>query len=378
MRFNVKQDVFEKLLKPVVKVASSNKTLQILTHIYFKVNEDSIEVIGSNGEYTVRVKEMVDVDETGNFLVLSDKFFQIIKSLPEGFVSIEKSEDSSIVVRSLEKDLKFVLQTIPTEEYPKQILDTIETSYNFEVSQGELKKIIKKLSKFCADSESIQAVFTGFLFDLKSSGDMNLVTTDTKRMGVYYSSYKPENDPIDIKFVVPADTLEVLEDVLLEEGPLKVGINYDEDMSVRNVVFSTPMITISSSVISGTFPNYEAVLPSVVSNYAVISRDELEEAVKRVSVIADKETNRVVFSFENDRLVVKTDNNIIGEASEVVPCRFVGTPEYIYFNYEFILDYLNVLDADEFYWGFNGYESVNKFWSDKEKSFVYVAMPLRR
>ncbi len=378
MNFTIEVKTLEKLLKPVVKASSSNKTLQILSHIHAKVNKNTIELVGANPEYTVKVKEKAEVYEEGEFLVLGDKFLQIIRSLKGDNVNVKYLENKSILIESEDKSVSFVLQTIPPEEYPKQILSSTETTYNFEISQGEMKKVIKKLIKFCSESETLQAVFTGFLFDLKDTGDLIFVTTDTKRMGVFYSSYKAEKNTTNIKFVVPADTLDILQETLSNEGPLKVGINIDEDNNVRNVVFETLEVTISSSVIAGNFPNYSAVIPNTVSNYSVLNKKDLEQAIKRVSILADKETNKITFYFDTDKLDIKSENNILGQASEKISCKFFGTPDYISFNYEYIIDYLSVLDADEFYWGFNHYESGNKFWSDEEKEFIYIAMPLRR
>lgn len=376
MKIKILSNDLEKLLKPVVKASSSNKTLQILNHIYFEAKGDKITIVGANPEYTVKITEKGDIVADGSFLVLGDKFLRIIKSLSDMEVIIT-SEDSSVSIKAGDS-INFSLQTLPIEEYPKQILDVIETTYNFDVSQGDIKKAIKKLIKFCSSDASIQAIFTGFLFDLRESGDLTLVTTDTKRMGVYRSSYKAEEDTKNIKFVVPKQALEILYDSLLDEGPLNVGINFDDDGNVKNVVFKVPSITISSSVISGNFPNYEMVIPSVLNNYAIINRESLEEAIKRVSIISDKETNRVIFSFDRDNLKIEVQNNILGYAYEIVPCRYLGNPEIVHFNYEFILEYLSVLDAEEFYWGFNHYDSGNKMWSDEEKEFIYVCMPLRR
>ncbi|MFN4245049.1 MAG: DNA polymerase III subunit beta [Brevinematia bacterium] len=378
MKFTMDLDTLDKLLKPAVKCASSNRTLQILSHIYVRLNDNDIEVIGANPEYTVKVRGRANIEEEGEFLVLGDKFLQIIKSLPGSTVSIKSIENNSIIVESLEKPTNFVLQTISVEEYPKQILSYTETSYDFEISQKEMKKVIRKLIKFCSESDTLQAIFTGFLFELKETGDLVFVTTDTKRMGVFYTSYKALSNTINTKFVVPSDTLDILEEVLNDEGPLRIGINIDEDGNVRNVVFKVDGVVISSSVISGNFPNYSAVIPNTTSNYSQINKKELEQAIKRVSIMADKETNKVTFFFGEDTLNIKSENSILGQASESIPCKFFGTPDYISFNYQYILDYLSSLDADEFYWGFNHYESGNKFWSDKEKEFIYVAMPLRR
>ncbi|MGB9621200.1 MAG: DNA polymerase III subunit beta [Brevinematia bacterium] len=377
MKFYIPTKRLEEILKPAVKSASLNKTLQILTHVYIEVDDSEIKVVGANPEYTVSVKDKVDVSEGGRFLVLGDKFLQIVRSLPDGNVIIELSKDMlSLYVEG--SSINFSIQTLPVEEYPKQILEVIETEYNFDISQKEMKKIINKLSNFCADDDSIQAVFTGFLFDLKDSGDITFVTTDTKRMGIYKTSYRAQDEASNLRFVVPYSTLEVLDDVLSSEGPLSVGVNFDEDRNVKNVVFSTNDMIISSSVIAGKFPEYEAIIPMTVENYAVINKRSLEEALKRISVISDKETKKVSFTFDDEELKLESENSILGSASEVVPCKFVGKREYIYFNYEFILDYLSVLDSEEFFWGFNHYESASKFWSEEEKEFLYIAMPLRR
>jgi len=375
MKVIIPTEVLEGVLKAPVKAAEENKTLQILTHIYLSAKDGELVVVGANPEYSVSSGIKANVVSEGETLVLGERILKIIKAFPKTEVVIELNE-STLDVYTEDGNIKFSLQTLSIEEYPRQIIESVSVEPFCSLSQSELKKGLKKVSKFSSDDDTINPVFSGVLFDFRADNVLRIVATDTKRMGIFRVEYS--GDAVNERFVIPSDAAGVLEDVLKDEGPVDIGIVKDEDGNVKNVLFILEGIKISTSVIAGNFPDYERIIPQNLMNVATINVKSLSDALKRISLIVDKETNRVSFEFDETVLRVKAVNSLLGSGSEVIPCKFSGNPDYIHFNYEFVDEFLDVVDGEVFYWGFNEVEGPSKFWSSEDENFLYVAMPLRR
>jgi DNA polymerase-3 subunit beta len=375
MKITIPSDVLNSVLKSPVKASQANKTLQILNHIYLSAKDDgATTIVGANPEYSVSVKVETNVEKSGEVLVLGDKFLQIVGALPKSDVIIEFN-DGLLDVYTSDGNIKFSLQTLSVDEYPKQIIEGVTVSPFCVLPQVDLKKGLRKISKFCSNDDSINPVFSGILFDWNTDGSLKLVATDTKRMGIFKIGYS--GNGVSERFVVPNGAASIVEDAL-KEGPVSIGILKDEDGNIKNVMFNMDGIKVTSSVIAGNFPDYEKIIPKDILNMASISTKSLKDALRRISLIVDKETNRVSFEFDEVNLKLNVVNSLLGSGSEIIPCKFSGTPNSIHFNYEFIGDYLDVVDGEVFNWGFNEVEGANKFWSSEDENFLYIAMPLRR
>ncbi len=375
MKVVIPAEILEAILKAPVKASEENKTLQILTHVYLSAKDGKLVVVGANPEYSVSSEIKTNVVSEGETLVLGEKLLKIVKAFPKTEILMELNENL-LDVYTEDGNIKFSLQTLSVEEYPRQIIESVSVDPFCSLAQSELKKGLKKVSKFSSDDDTINPVFSGILFDFRSDNVLRLVATDTKRMGVFRINYS--GDAVNERFVIPSDAADVLEDVLGGEGPVDIGVVKDEDGNVKNVLFVLEGVKISTSVIAGNFPDYERIIPQNLLNVATLNVRTLSDALKRISLIVDKETNRVSFEFDETVLRIKAVNNLLGSGSEVIPCKFSGAPDYIHFNYEFVDEFLDVVDGEVFYWGFNEVEGPSKFWSSEDENFLYVAMPLRR
>ncbi len=378
MKFALPRDILEDVLKSPVKAASSNKSLQILHHVLVKADGEDVKIVGANPEYTVIVSTKANVSKDGEVLILGETLFSLVKNLPNSEVILSSQDDIlSVSCSGTEKKISYSLQTVPASEYPSQLIQIENPTITFEIPQGELKKAISKLSRFASDEkDSVEPIFTGIFFDFDENGNLNIVSSDTKRLGLYKTKYTLTTDASRIKFIVPVSSMEVVKDVLSNEGVANIGIFLDDNI-VRSVMFVLGDVVLKTNTIVGNYPDYNKVIPQTVSNLSTINKEELNSALKRVSILVDKETNKVVFSFGKGKLKVITQNSMLGIAEEEISCDFDGNSEEIFFNYKFIQDYLASIEDQTFSWGWNSPESVNKFWVENS-NFIYVAMPLRK
>ena len=91
----------------------------------------------------------------------------------------------------------------------------------------------------------------------------------------------------------------------------------------------------TNRLLDGEFPKYRALLPSESSSVAVIESSSLLETVKRVALVADRNTP-VRLAFSDGQLVVEAGAGDEAQAVESVNCAYSGDELTIAFNPQFL------------------------------------------
>ncbi len=95
-----------------------------------------------------------------------------------------------------------------------------------------------------------------------------------------------------------------------------------------------------SRILTGQFPNYEAVLPRENNKTVVLERTELTDAVRRVSQLADQRSHAVKLAVSPDGVEISASSPEYGEAKESIDKEYKGDPISIGFNSSYMLDFL--------------------------------------
>jgi len=92
---------------------------------------------------------------------------------------------------------------------------------------------------------------------------------------------------------------------------------------------------LTSRLIDGQFPAYKQLIPETFDYEIPIDRDEFLEAIRRVSLLAQKSTPLRLRFFENT-LTVSAESQDVGKAHEAMPIQFSGEDLQIGFNPDFL------------------------------------------
>jgi DNA polymerase-3 subunit beta len=141
---------------------------------------------------------------------------------------------------------------------------------------------------------------------------------------------------------VPARTLQELGRIAAagSEGEIEVAA------LEHQVIFRLGDVTLSSRLVEGRFPNYKQLLPESFEHELRVSTPELLEVVRRISLLAQK-NSPLRMRFSDGSLQVSAQTPDIGEASESLPVPFKGEPLEIGFNPDFFREGLESAEADE-------------------------------
>jgi DNA polymerase-3 subunit beta len=99
--------------------------------------------------------------------------------------------------------------------------------------------------------------------------------------------------------------------------------------------------------LSGTFPNYEMVIPKDNDKTATFDAEEMKTAIRRVSLMADERTRSVRMTIRANEIEIGAQSSEEGEASEKVAAEYTGEEVQVGFNSQYLQEFLNVVGAGE-------------------------------
>ncbi|MGD0922292.1 MAG: hypothetical protein ABSA70_11075 [Terriglobia bacterium] len=138
-----------------------------------------------------------------------------------------------------------------------------------------------------------------------------------------------------------------------------------------HLFFSVNERVLISRMLTGQFPNYEAVLPRENSRIVELDKNLITAAIKRVALLADERSRAMRLQVDKDRLEVFCSSGEYGEAHDALQ---------IGFNYQYLVDFLNVVgEGGKIRLELKDEQSAGQLRPSDEETYRYryVVMPMR-
>lgn len=144
------------------------------------------------------------------------------------------------------------------------------------------------------------------------------------------------------------------------------------------VAGTAPRAILSSTLVEGTFPPYEDVIPKDQDKKVVAGRDDLGAAVRKASVLTNEESRgvRLAFTGKDKRLKLSSRAPEMGESEISVDlAEYTGDDIEISFNPSFISDVLRVVPDQQVIVELKASNKPGLIRS-QANDFLYVVMPV--
>src|SRR5439155_5404413 len=143
-----------------------------------------------------------------------------------------------------------------------------------------LAKLITR-TIFAISTEDSKYTLSGALLQLKP-GSITMVATDGHRLAHIEKSEALEDVSEEIKVLVPKKAMSELVRMISESTDSdQIGFSRDD----THLFFDLGRRLLMSRMLTGQFPNYDAVLPRNNDRIVTLSRDEIASAIKRVAIL---------------------------------------------------------------------------------------------
>jgi DNA polymerase III subunit beta len=280
-----------------------------------------------------------------------------VKAMPDGPITLDV-KDASLVVKGVGKR-KFVLPTQSADEYPK-LPSPGTAGAGRDFGAGELTALLENVS-YAISTDETRPHVNSVLF----TGDGNrVVATDGHRLALF--SVDEASDECAV--LVP---LKAVSDLRKIGGPAVTVTISDRHIFVLGADF-----TYAAKLVDAVFPPYRQVIPQTTEHTVNIPREALRSAVVAVSLASNDRTGAITLSFAKGSVTVSAQSAEGGDATDEVPCDYLGAPKSVAFNARYALDTLGKLTDDEVSVGFGG-ELDPITWRGSGDA-VDVIMPMRQ
>lgn len=176
--------------------------------------------------------------------------------------------------------------------------------------------------------------------------------------------------------LVPKKAMNEVQRLAAESGDDAL-VDFGQDESHLFFQFGRRLLTCRK--LTGQFPNYEAVLPRDANKTIVLERGELQDALRRVSQLADQRSHAVKFMLAKEGVEISASSPEYGEAKETIDKEFKGDPIAIGFNAQYMLDFLGAAADGPISFELKDEQSAGQLrpLGDESMRYRYVVMPMR-
>lgn len=370
MEFSISKAALQRELGFVQGIVEKKNTIPVLSNILIEsVGETTIRIIGTDLDVTIRCEtDAEEIKHPGSICIQAQKLFDIARLLPDTIVKFNKEDNDWVSVKC--DNFRSRIPGVSREQFPEvPSFKSAPTKMRAEVFKYLIDRTI-----FAITQEESRYQLSGAKFVLDDSSAI-MVTTDGHRLAYIErrdDGKRESSESLDA--LIPRKSLAELTKLASGfEGEISLGA--DEN----HIYFEVGHRLLISRRLSGQFPNYEMVMPKGNDKSVVFDAVLLNQAIRRVALLADDRSHAIRFRLADNQLHLASQNAEEGEAGETVATEYSGEETEIGFNAQYIQDFLNVMGEEKVVFEFKDGNSQAQLRpaAESEYDYKYVVMPMR-
>jgi len=352
-------------------VVEKKTTIPILSNVLIEALDDRVTLTATDLELGIRCSCLARVKKEGSGTVPARKLLEYVRLLPEGDVHMKFLENhwanitsgrSKTRIAGMSRDSFPELPQMPAPiaEIPVKTLAMMITRTAFAISMEE--------SRF---------TLNGALLLMRPEG-LTMVSTDGHRLA-FVQAAAADSGKVDQQFraLIPKKAMAELIKLADEAAPEGKAIFAGDD---NHLFFQVGHRLLITRKLTGTFPDYERVLPKDHSLTAKLAKSEIKSAIERVAQFADERSRAIRVQFTQGEVRVFSSSVETGESEESVTSEYNGPDLEIGFNAQYLLDFLRAVPQDYVSFELKDQKSAGEMRPAGEgiaEQYRYVVMPMR-
>lgn len=368
MKFTCDCQSIKQEIEYAINFTSQRNSLSITSNVLLETANDLLTVKSTDNKMGFVSSIGVSTSVPGSITVFCDKLLAVLKNMPEGDIEISTEEDK-LSIRPINSEKSIInvnIKTIPADKFPA-MMDISDSSY-FTLAQRDFFDMIDKTS-FAVSDEETRHFLTGVYIE-KKDGKLVTVATDGRKLACVRRSF--EQEIMDFPpAIVSVKFLSLLKSIGKGDGVFSLAINSSSIFAkIDNKI-------IYSNLISGTYPNYERVIPSQLKYECRMSKSDMEKAISLISVLVEAKSKRIFIDLNKEGVLISGENTDFGDSKQIIKCEYDGPEARISFNYNLILTPIRKIDSDFIKIAYNTPQAAMVLLPEPEKDYLYVLMPMQ-
>ena len=381
MKFRVERDVLADAVAWAARSLPVRPSAPVLAGLLIETRSDDggDGLILSTFDYETSARATVPaaVVEEGRALVSGRLLADICRSLPNK--PVEMAVEGAKVSLTC-GSARFSLQTMPVDEYPS--LPDMPRATGTVRSDAFAHAVAQAVT--AAGRDDMLPVLTGVRIEIDGA-DIALLATDRFRLSLRELVWDPASTDVTAAALVPAKVLADTAKSLTSGTEVTIalaGTGAGEGIIGFEGSAGGGVRRTTTRLLDGEFPKVRTLFPSEQGTLARVDRVTLVEAVKRVSLVAERNT-AVQLSFADGSLTLDAGSGDEALATEQIDASIKGEDITTGFNPQFLLDGLTAIEAPVVELAFTAASKpavmagVDSLDGEADLSFRYLLMPRR-
>jgi DNA polymerase III subunit beta len=334
VKFRVERDVLAEAVTWAARGLPNRPPVPVLAGVLLEASEDGTLTLSAfDYEVSARITVAAEVAEAGTVLVLGRLLADISRNLPARPIDVATDGNKVQVTCG---SSRFSLLMMPSDDYPTLPSSPAPTG---TIAGDVFTQAVAQVS-IAADRGDTLPILTGVRVEI--DGDkVTLLATDRYRLAMRELTWNPEATDASHVALVPARTLSDTAKALGAAGSVEIALGSSAGGDGL-IGFEAGQRRATTRLLDGEYPKVTSIFPSSVDTESVIETAALVEAVKRVSLVAERNTP-VRLKFTEGQVAIEAGTGDDAQASEAVEATLTGPDIEIAFNPQFLLDGLGAV-----------------------------------
>lgn len=369
MEFIVRKFDLLQELTLIQGVVERKTTIPILANVLVRAAGAELGILATDLDIGLKSVCPIKLTTPGTMTLPAKRLYEIVRALPDKEIKFKRGDANWVTVTC--GSSRFRIAGLPEEDFPA-IAEPKEGGLGLDAQV--LAKLIAK-TIFSISTEDSKYTLSGALLVLKP-GSMTMVATDGHRLAHVEKSQALEDVSEEVRVLLPKKAMSELLKMISEDSDAnRVLFSKDEN----HLFFDMGKRLLVARMLSGNFPNFEAVLPRNNDRIFAVDREEIASAIKRVAILSDERSRTVRMSVSAGTLEVAASHSDLGEAHESMEIEYAKESIQIGFNFQYLLDFLSNAEEKNISFELKDGESAAQLRaaSGPEYTYRYVVMPMR-
>jgi len=365
MEITISRPELIQALELLTRISTKHVTLPVLQCALLEATEKKLTLKATNLELSIEVEIPCRMNEAGIVAVPAGTLLQSIQydTEPELLLRVE---DGVLLIESNKTNTS--IKSIPHEEFP--VINRLQgTSV---VINRSLFSLGIKTTAFAASVSSIKPELGSVFIQQKREQSLTFVATD---------SFRLMEKTVPQKGVILEQNVLIPQKNAVEISRLCDLLGQDPEFIVNEnqcaLSFASEGVYVTSRLVSGSFPDYEQIIPKEYVTKVTVLKNDLLKAFKKTSVFLNK-YQQVTVSVVEGSITMSSQNSEVGHVTDSVKAVVEGEDLTLNFNQQYIVDSLSHITDDSVILNFAGIGRPLVMSGVADKSLRYLVMPMNR
>jgi len=373
MKVTILQETLAYGLNIVSRAVSPRSTLPVLANILVATDEGRLRLSATNTEIGITCWIGVKIEEEGSTTVPARTFVDLVATLPSEQVNLNlnlSTQTLNVHCSTSNTDIK----CIDAQEFPPMPVPDMEGAVHINVA--DFKEMIQQVV-FAASVDEARPVLMGVLMSIDND-QFSLAAADGFRLSVRKAVLSTPSTQT-ISAIIPARALSELARIA-PDGDQMLSMVYLKGR--EQVVFHIKDIELSATLIPGTFPDYQQIIPRSYKSRTLLSTQAFLKACKQAEIFAREGSHVARLNIKSTGELEPGSMEIFAQSEETgsneafVAATIEGVGLLIAFNVRFLREVLEVVKTPNVALETSAPNAPGVIRPVGDDDFLHVIMPM--